>query len=165
MGLFSKILNKLGLKKPEDAAASTAATSKPAAPAQRPAVAKRPVLSKVPGKDIQSKISEKAAAMPMVDVMSKLENMAGNSGLDWKVSIVDLLKVLEIESSLEARKELATELGDAVKICKVNVDNNKEIAGKYEIRAIPTILIFTEGTLTDTVVGLTSKDDLKAKVA
>ena len=61
--------------------------------------------------------------------------------------------------------ELAAELGDNVKICKVNVDNNKEIAGKYEIRAIPTILIFKEGKLADTVVGLTSKGDLKAKIA
>ena len=61
--------------------------------------------------------------------------------------------------------ELATELGDTVKIFKVNVDNNKEIASKYEIRAIPTILIFKEGALVDTVVGLTSKDDLKAKIA
>ena len=60
--------------------------------------------------------------------------------------------------------ELATELGDAVKICKVNVDNSKKIAGKYEIRAIPTILIFKEGTLADTIVGLTSKNDLKAKI-
>lgn len=60
--------------------------------------------------------------------------------------------------------ELATELGDAVKICKVNVDNNKEIAGKFEIRAIPTILIFKNGELADTIVGLASKDDLKAKI-
>ena len=60
--------------------------------------------------------------------------------------------------------ELAKELGDTVKICKVNVDNNKEIAGKYEIRAIPSILIFKEGTLVDTIVGLTSKDDLKTKI-
>lgn len=62
-------------------------------------------------------------------------------------------------------EELATELGEAVKICKVNVDNNSEVASKYEIRAIPTILIFKEGALADTVVGLTSKDDLKAKLA
>ena len=39
-------------------------------------------------------------------------------------------------------EELAGELGDSVKICKVNVDNNSEIAGKYEVRAIPTILVF-----------------------
>ena len=61
--------------------------------------------------------------------------------------------------------ELASELGSAVKICKVNVDNNKEIASKFEIRAIPTIMIFKEGVLADTIVGLTSKDDLKAKIA
>jgi thioredoxin 1 len=62
-------------------------------------------------------------------------------------------------------EELAGELGDSVKICKVNVDNNSEVASKYEIRAIPTILIFKDGEVADTVVGLTSKDDLKAKLA
>ncbi|NQY32198.1 MAG: thioredoxin [Coraliomargarita sp.] len=62
-------------------------------------------------------------------------------------------------------EELASELGDSVKICKVNVDNNSEIAGKFEIRAIPTILIFKAGEVADTIVGLTSKDDLKAKLS
>jgi thioredoxin 1 len=62
-------------------------------------------------------------------------------------------------------EELADELGDAVKICKVNVDNNSEVASKYEIRAIPTILIFKDGAVADTVVGLTSKEDLKAKIS
>ncbi|MGB0744026.1 MAG: thioredoxin [Opitutales bacterium] len=62
-------------------------------------------------------------------------------------------------------EELAEEMGDAVKICKVNVDNNSDIAGKYEIRAIPTILIFKNGQVADTVVGLSSKEDLKAKLA
>ena len=62
-------------------------------------------------------------------------------------------------------EELADELGSNVKICKVNVDNNSEIASKFEIRAIPTILIFKGGQVVDTVVGLTSKDDLKAKIS
>ena len=62
-------------------------------------------------------------------------------------------------------EELATELGDSVKICKVNVDSNSDIATKYEIRAIPTILIFKDGKVADTIVGLTSKDDLKAKIS
>lgn len=61
-------------------------------------------------------------------------------------------------------EELADEFGDAVKICKVNVDNNSDIAGKHEIRAIPTILIFKDGKVADTVVGLSSKEDLKAKL-
>ena len=51
------------------------------------------------------------AEVPMVDVVSKLEAMAkSHPGLDWKVSIVDLLKLLDMESSFEARKALATEL-------------------------------------------------------
>ena len=62
-------------------------------------------------------------------------------------------------------EELAAELGDAVKICKVNVDNNSEIAGKFEIRAIPTILVFKNGAVSNTIVGLTSKEDLKAKIS
>lgn len=61
-------------------------------------------------------------------------------------------------------EEIAEEMGDAVKICKVNVDNNSEVATKYEIRAIPTILIFKDGQIAETVVGLTSKEDLKAKL-
>ena len=62
-------------------------------------------------------------------------------------------------------EEIAIELGESVKICKVNVDNNSEIASKYEIRAIPTILVFKDGAVTDTVVGLASKDDLKGRLS
>ena len=60
--------------------------------------------------------------------------------------------------------ELSEELGEAVKICKVNIDSNSELASKYEIRAIPTILIFKDGQIADTIVGLIEKEDLKAKV-
>jgi hypothetical protein len=48
----------------------------------------------------------------MVDVVSKLEARArSHPGLNWKVSIVDLLTLLDMDSSYEARKALATELG------------------------------------------------------
>ena len=62
-------------------------------------------------------------------------------------------------------EDLANKLGDEVIICKVNVENNSDIASKYDIRAIPTILIFKDGAVADTVVGLTSLEDLKAKLA
>lgn len=62
--------------------------------------------------------------MAMVDVMSKLEKMAEGTGLDWKVSIVDLLKVLGLESSLKDRKELAVELGCPADVMKDNVKMN-----------------------------------------
>jgi hypothetical protein len=59
-------------------------------------------------------------AIPIVDVIGKLESLASSKpGLDWKVSIVDLLKLLEIESSYTARKELAVELG-----CPSNLMND-----------------------------------------
>ena len=60
--------------------------------------------------------------------------------------------------------ELAEELGDSHKICKVNVDNNSDIAGKFEIRAIPTILLFKDGQVAENIVGLVTKEDLKAKL-
>ena len=122
MGMFSKILNKLGIKKDKEEVASASMGKKAVQPAPRKAPA-RPAPVKKPAvpKDASDRIAEKRAmiekkhsaeaAMPMVDVMSKLETMAKGSGLDWKVSIVDLLKVLGIDSSSEARKELAEELG------------------------------------------------------
>ena len=57
-------------------------------------------------------------------------------------------------------EELASEMPDTVKIGKVNVDNNSELASQYEVRAIPTIKIFKDGKVADTVVGLSSKEDL-----
>ena len=51
--------------------------------------------------------------IPMVDVVAKLEGLAAANPqkLNWKTSIVDLLKLLDIDSSFSARKELAVELG------------------------------------------------------
>ena len=61
-------------------------------------------------------------------------------------------------------EELAVEEAGKVKIGKVNVDNNSELANKYGIRAIPTILVFKNGAVDTQIVGMTSKDDLKAKI-
>ncbi|TQN59138.1 DUF3597 domain-containing protein [Agrobacterium tumefaciens] len=57
--------------------------------------------------------SAATSAPQSVDVTSILDNAVAKSGqkLDWKHSIVDLLKALNLDSSLTARKELATELG------------------------------------------------------
>ena len=58
-------------------------------------------------------VHEQATAISAVDVVAKLEGMAQTHGekLNWKVSIVDLMKLLGLDSNLTARKELATELG------------------------------------------------------
>jgi hypothetical protein len=89
MSFFSSILSKLGIGSAE--AAETPAASSTPAPGFEPAA---------------TPISE-------VDVVSKLEGMAAShhEKLNWKTSIVDILKLLGLDSSLTARKELATELG------------------------------------------------------
>lgn len=58
--------------------------------------------------------SSPATALPSVDVEAILEAKAAEKGAaagNWRTSIVDLLKLLDLDSSLEARKELADELG------------------------------------------------------
>ncbi len=100
MSIFSTILQKLGIQKPAAPAAGSTATASPAsAPKPMGAAAPMPAASQ-------------PTPMAMVDVVGKLDKMAsGSPGLDWKVSIVDMLKLLGMDSSLNARKELATELG------------------------------------------------------
>jgi len=61
-------------------------------------------------------------------------------------------------------EELAEEMGDSVNLCKLNVDEANDIAGKYNIRAIPTLLLFKKGEVVEQIVGLASKADLKAKI-
>ena len=56
--------------------------------------------------------------------------------------------------------EISGELDSKVAIAKVNLDDNQELAMKYSIRSIPTLLLFKEGELLDMKVGLPSKSDL-----
>jgi len=95
MSLFGSILKKLGLG-PKTAAAAPAPSVVAAAPA-----AAAPAAPAGP------------AAISAVDVAAQLDGMAAANPqkLNWKVSIVDLLKLLELDSSFGARKELAIELG------------------------------------------------------
>jgi thioredoxin 1 len=55
---------------------------------------------------------------------------------------------------------LAEEYGGKVKVVKVNVDNNQDLAARYNIRGIPTVMIFNGGQLAKSFVGLRSKEDL-----
>jgi thioredoxin 1 len=60
--------------------------------------------------------------------------------------------------------EIAREKGDAVKVAKVNVDENQSLSLKYNIRAIPALLFFKNGQLRDQVTGVTSKKDLLNRI-
>ena len=60
--------------------------------------------------------------------------------------------------------EIATEKSGAVKIGKVDVDNNQALSARFQIRAIPTLLFFKNGEVKEQVVGMTSKRELVAKI-
>jgi thioredoxin 1 len=59
-----------------------------------------------------------------------------------------------------ALEEIAVEMAGKVKIAKVNVDENQDVAAQYGIRSIPTLMIFKGGKLAATKVGAGSKGDL-----
>ena len=150
MGLFSKILGKLGIGKKEDKPQSASAvlggkptvkpTAKPASTirpmpaAPKPGVKPTPPPAGMPKeRELTAKPTAPAAAVAIseVDVVKKLEELGKGKNLNWKVSIVDLLKLLELDSSFDARKELATELGCPAELmgdsAKMNTWLHKEV--------------------------------------
>lgn len=58
--------------------------------------------------------------------------------------------------------EIATEYGDRVKVCKIDIDSNQATPPKYGIRGIPTLMLFKNGTVEATKVGALSKSQLAA---
>jgi len=101
MGIFSKVLEKLGFggakAAPAPADGAAASQAAPAATGQAAPAPGAPQVAPVPVVDVVAQLEQRAAANPQK--------------LNWRTSIVDLLKLLDIDSSLTARKELATELG------------------------------------------------------
>ncbi|MBY8977038.1 thioredoxin [Rhodobacteraceae bacterium NNCM2] len=59
-----------------------------------------------------------------------------------------------------ALEEIATEMGDAVKIVKVNIDENPNAPSQYGVRGIPTLLLFKGGSVADKKVGADSKSGI-----
>ena len=102
MGFFSKILEKLGIGDRET----------PAAPPPRPAPAPQPGATPTAA-PASPPVAAAPKPVPVVDVVAHLEKRAAANPekLNWRTSIVDLLKLLDIDSSYAARKELAAELG------------------------------------------------------
>ncbi len=61
-------------------------------------------------------------------------------------------------------EELAEDFDGKAKICKVNTDEQQDIAVKYGIRSIPAILFFKDGEMVDQMVGAASKDAFASKL-
>ena len=125
MGLFSGILSKI--------------FGHP--PAAKPQAAASPMASPPPSGTSAADPAEAAAAIeflpvapppPVVDVTAVLDDLAAHHGekLDWRRSIVDLMKLVGMDSSLASRKELADDLGytgDKGDSAKMNVWLHREV--------------------------------------
>lgn len=131
MGFFSNILEKLGMKE----AAAAPVITPPAAPAPAPAAPAAPAAAAAAPAPVAAPAAPVVNPIAMVDVMALLTEKAAKhpEKLNWKTSIVDLLKLLGLDSSLAARKELAKELycpdelmGDSA---KMNMWLHKNVLG------------------------------------
>lgn len=60
--------------------------------------------------------------------------------------------------------KLAQDYGEKANICKVNTDEQDELAAQYGIRSVPTILFFKDGQVVDQIIGATSEQTLKDKI-
>jgi len=61
-------------------------------------------------------------------------------------------------------EEVAKEYQGKVKFCKLNVDENSDIAARYGIMSIPTLLIFKEGKVVDQIIGAVPKEMISEKL-
>ena len=110
MSIFGSILSKIFPS--ANAASAPAAAATPAASTSAP---------------------PPAPAISVVDVEALLDGMPGAGGLNWRTSIVDLMKLLGLDSSLEARKQLAAELSyaqDTSDSAKMNVWLHRQVMTK-----------------------------------
>lgn len=62
-------------------------------------------------------------------------------------------------------EEIANELGDKVSILKLNVDENPETTAKFQIRSIPSLILFKEGQVVDQIMGNMAKEQLLSFIA
>jgi len=122
--IMSKIFNRGGAQAAEAPTVRTTQGASSASPASAPAATSAPAGGGNAG-----------GAQQTVDVEAVLTELAGKAGqkLDWRHSIVDLMKLLNLDSSLSARKELAGELhytGDTNDSAAMNMWLHKQVMKK-----------------------------------
>lgn len=61
-------------------------------------------------------------------------------------------------------EELSNEMNESAKFVKVDIDQSMEIARKFMVSTVPTMMIFKDGKQVDTMIGFMPKDAIKAKV-
>ena len=60
--------------------------------------------------------------------------------------------------------ESLAEKNDGFKFCKVNVDENQKVASQYRVMSIPTLMLFKDGNVMDTIIGAVPEEALQSKL-
>lgn len=136
MSIFSSIFSKIF---PSATAAEVTAAAAPTAPA----AAAAPDAS---GASAAPAAAAPPASVTVVDVEKQLDDMPGASALNWRTSIVDLMKLLGLDSSLDSRKQLAAELSygaDTSDSAKMNIWLHRQVMTKIAANGgkVPSDLI------------------------
>ncbi len=138
MSIFGTIMSKVfGHGHPAAAPPAAGAPSPDAAPPTAPAAPAPPPDAPAPSTTASATPAPTPSTPgPAVDVAAVLDGMEGHAGqkLDWRHSIVDLMKLLGMDSSLTARKELAHELsysGDTGDSASMNIWLHKQVMTKF----------------------------------
>ncbi len=89
------------------------------------------------------------------EVLASPEPVVADFWAEWCGPCKRIAPVLE---------ELASEFAGKVKVVKIDVDSNQELATRYRIQSIPTLLFFKGGQVVDTVIGAYGKDAYRKKI-
>lgn len=133
MGILSNIFHKIFPS--SHPAAQSGGQADPGSQQRAPQPTQQPAQQPTQTQQPQAAPAAAPAAMQQVDVEAVLNNMQQQSGqqLNWRTSIVDLLKLLGLDSSLQSRKELAAELhytGDTNDSASMNIWLHRQVMNK-----------------------------------
>ena len=133
MGILSNIFHKIFPS--SHPAAQNSSQAAPGAQQRAPQPTQQPMQQPAQQPAQQPQAAPAAATMQQVDVEAVLNNMEQQSSqqLNWRTSIVDLLKLLGLDSSLQSRKELAAELhytGDTNDSASMNIWLHRQVMNK-----------------------------------
>lgn len=136
--IFSRILPHANASQPAQATPAAQAPARPAAQPQAQPAAPQATAPQAPQSTTQQPAPAAATAtMERVDVEKVLDGLAANNPqkLNWRTSIVDLMKLVGMDSTLQERKELADELGytgDKSDTARMNIWLHKAVMQKLE---------------------------------